>query len=166
MKLQSSLFLVAMSLLFTLLDSRVASPASSTTERASLAGRAISGVSGWTHAVPDASRVAPRSEASTLPNVEVHTEPGDDPAVSKPDPRPAHPLRRLLRKETTRAIAKQARVIIDAHWDEPIGTEVPFQADGEDYIARIEVHYHPPGGDKKPWGEHPGVSVFVARPWP
>jgi hypothetical protein len=88
------------------------------------------------------------------------------PAPSIEELESRHPLRRLLKKETTRAIAKQARAIIDTHAAEPIGTEVPFQADGEAYVARIEVHYHPPGGDKKPWGEHPGVSVFVARPWP
>lgn len=165
MKLQSSHFLAPTALvLSTLLVARVASPASSSYERASLAR--ISGASAMTRAVPKISKVAPRSEAFVAPNVRAHTEPGDDPAISSPDLRPAHPLRRLLKKETTRAIAKQARVIIDAHSDAPIGTEVPFQADGEEYVARIEVHYHPPGGDKKPWGEHPGVSVFVARPWP
>ncbi len=74
--------------------------------------------------------------------------------------------RRLLRKEVTRAVAKQARRIIDAHHRDPFGTEIPFEADGLPYIARIERHYHPPGGEKRPWGYHAGVSVFVERPLP
>lgn len=76
------------------------------------------------------------------------------------------PLRRLLKRETTRTVAKAARRIIDAHAKDAVGTEISFDADGERYVARIERHYHPPGGEKKPWGEHAGVSVFVARPWP
>jgi hypothetical protein len=85
---------------------------------------------------------------------------------SAPPPAPTFPLRRLLKRETTHAVALQARVIIDAHFRDPVGTEIPFVAEGKPYVARIERHYHPPGGDKKPWGEHAGVSVFVARPWP
>lgn len=55
-----------------------------------------------------------------------------------------------------------ANAIIRAH--HVIGEEVPFTVAGEQFLARIEEHYHPPGGDKFPWGPHPGVSVFVARP--
>lgn len=44
---------------------------------------------------------------------------------------------------------------------EPYGTEVPFQIGGVRYVARIEEHYHPPGGPRKPWGYHGGVSLFL-----
>lgn len=72
-----------------------------------------------------------------------------------------HPWRRLLEREITPQVVKQANAIIRTHHD--IGHEIPFIVAGDRYLARIEVHYHPPGGDKRPWGPHPGVSVFVAR---
>jgi peptidoglycan LD-endopeptidase CwlK len=70
-------------------------------------------------------------------------------------------LRRLTNSEVTPQISQEARRIISQHHGDPFGTEVPFQADGLDYVARIEEHYHPPGGPMKPWGHHPGVSVFA-----
>ncbi len=84
-------------------------------------------------------------------------------SVAAPTPLP-HPLRRLRQQEITRAVVLEARRIIHEHHDEPFGTEIPFTADDLPYVARIERHYHPPGGEKRPWGYHPGVSVFVARP--
>lgn len=73
-----------------------------------------------------------------------------------------HPWRRLLKREVTHEVVANANAIIRAHHQ--IGEEVPFMVAGEPFLARIEEHYHPPGGDKFPWGPHPGVSVFVARP--
>jgi hypothetical protein len=81
-------------------------------------------------------------------------------------PEPEVPLRRLLKREVTRGVALSARRIINEHHDEPFGTEIEFEDEGEIYVARIEEHYHPPGGEAKPWGPHPGVSVFVRRPLP
>lgn len=75
-----------------------------------------------------------------------------------------HPWRRLLKREVTPAVVAKANAIIAKH--STIGEEVPFAVAGERFLARIEEHYHPPGGDKFPWGPHPGVSVFVARPKP
>ncbi len=77
------------------------------------------------------------------------------------EPSVAVPLRRLRRAEVTRAVAKMARVIIDEHHEEPFGTEISFKIEGKTYVARIERHYHPPGGDKFPWGYHPGASILV-----
>ena len=83
--------------------------------------------------------------------------------VNRPDREPdVHPWRRLLKRETTPGVVAQANAIIRVH--HTIGQEVPFTVGGERFLARIEEHYHPPGGDKFPWGPHPGVSVFVARP--
>ena len=60
----------------------------------------------------------------------------------------------------TREIAQRAREILDANRDVAYGTEVPFEVDGHSYIGRIEEHYHEPGGPKKPWGRHRGVTVY------
>lgn len=69
-------------------------------------------------------------------------------------------LRRIANSEVTPAISVAAKTIIKLHHQTAYGTEIPFQADGKDYVGRIEEHYHPPGGPIKPWGHHPGVSVF------
>lgn len=43
------------------------------------------------------------------------------------------------------------------------GTLTPFTAsDGNTYATWIEQHYHPPGGDLKPWGYHHGVTLLAA----
>lgn len=70
-------------------------------------------------------------------------------------------LRRLTNTEVTPAIGAEAKRILKLNHADPFGTEIPFQADGREYVARIEEHYHPPGGPLKPWGHHPGVSVFA-----
>lgn len=42
------------------------------------------------------------------------------------------------------------------------GTLSPFVAsDGKTYATWVEQHYHPPGGDVKPWGLHHGVTVLA-----
>lgn len=47
------------------------------------------------------------------------------------------------------------------------GSITPFELNGEQYLARVEPHYHqppPPGADAskypKPWGWHKGVTVY------
>ena len=64
--------------------------------------------------------------------------------------------------ETTTEIAQRAREILDANSNAPIGTEVPFEVDGRAYVGRIEEHCHEPGGPKKPWGRHRGVTLYHA----
>jgi len=70
-------------------------------------------------------------------------------------------LRRVRDDELTQAMIEESKKILRAHHQDPFGTEVPFSLAGADYVARIERHYHPPGGARRPWGEHPGVSLFV-----
>lgn len=70
-------------------------------------------------------------------------------------------LRRLTNAELTPVLINEARRILASHHAEPYGTEIPFQIDGVRYVGRIEEHYHPPGGPRKPWGHHPGVSLFL-----
>ena len=71
------------------------------------------------------------------------------------------PQRRAVRgSEMTTEIARKAREILDGYSDAAYGTEVPFEIDGHRYIGRIEEHYHEPGGPKRPWGRHRGVTVY------
>jgi len=70
-------------------------------------------------------------------------------------------LRRLTNSEVTPEITQQAKLILAGHHSDAFGTEIPFVADGTRYMARIERHYHPPGGPLHPWGPHPGVSTFA-----
>jgi hypothetical protein len=73
------------------------------------------------------------------------------------------PQRRHVRgDETTPEIARRAREILDGNRDAAFGTEVPFDVDGQGYIGRIEEHCHEPGGPRKPWGRHRGVTVYHA----
>ena len=46
-------------------------------------------------------------------------------------------------------ITAAAKRILREHHGSPYGTEIPFQADGKRYVARIERHYHPPGGPRR-----------------
>jgi peptidoglycan hydrolase-like protein with peptidoglycan-binding domain len=73
---------------------------------------------------------------------------------------PSPGLARITQAQVTPAITAGAVLILGAHWTDPIGTEVPFTADGKPYVGRIELHFHPFGGALKPWGYHHGVSVY------
>ena len=59
------------------------------------------------------------------------------------------------------AVSAKAKEILLAHWRDPFGTEIPFSIADQNYVARIEQHYHEPGGPMKPWGYHAGVSMFM-----
>jgi hypothetical protein len=120
---------------------------------------------------PARAGLSPSDSAARFPEQAVAARPTDPTSrvrvgpSAAPRPAATRPAatRRLPQRDVTRAIARAARRIIDAHGREPFGTEIPFEADGRVYIARIERHYHPPGGEKRPWGPHPGVSVFVSN---
>ncbi len=102
----------------------------------------------------DSAIVGASEGASALPNehpTQVHSAKAGDETR----------LMRLLQADVNRAIVLEARRIISEHHLDPFGTEIPFEADGKRYVAVIERHYHPPGGEAKPWGYHPGVSVFL-----
>lgn len=72
-------------------------------------------------------------------------------------------LRRLKKSETSPAMLEMAAQIVRKHYAKPVGTEVTVEIEGRQVIARIERHFHPEGGPVKPWGFHPGVSLFIAR---
>lgn len=74
------------------------------------------------------------------------------------------PQRRAVRgDEMTTDVARRAREILDESTGAAFGTEIPFEVDGHSYIGRIEEHYHEPGGPRKPWGRHRGVTVYHAE---
>ena len=74
-----------------------------------------------------------------------------------------HHLRRMQKAEISSAMLQMAAQIVRKHYAKPVGTEVTVEVDGKQVIARIERHFHPEGGPVKPWGFHPGVSLFIAR---
>lgn len=72
-------------------------------------------------------------------------------------------LRRLKKAETSPAMLQEAARIVRKHYAKPVGTEITVEIEGKQVTARIERHFHPEGGPVKPWGFHPGVSLFIAR---
>jgi len=72
-------------------------------------------------------------------------------------------LRRMQKGEITPAMLSLAGAIVRRHHTKPVGTQVEVDVEGKRVVARIERHFHPEGGPVKPWGYHPGVSLFVAR---
>ncbi|MEI9952724.1 MAG: hypothetical protein WDO74_28015 [Pseudomonadota bacterium] len=72
-------------------------------------------------------------------------------------------LRRMQKEEITPSMLETAAKIVRKHCAKPVGTQVEVDVDGKHVIARIERHFHPEGGPVKPWGFHPGVSLFVLR---
>ena len=73
---------------------------------------------------------------------------------------PSPGLQRITDAQVTPAITAGAVRVLNAYWHSNVGTEVPFAADGQAWIGRIELHFHPFNGPIKPWGYHHGVSVF------
>lgn len=44
----------------------------------------------------------------------------------------------------------------------PMGAIVQENVGGQPVVARLECHFHPPGGSIKPWGPHKGCTIY----WP
>lgn len=72
-------------------------------------------------------------------------------------------LRRLKKAETSPAMLQLAASIVKRHYAKATGTEITVDVEGKQIVARIERHFHPEGGVVKPWGFHPGVSLFIKR---
>lgn len=67
--------------------------------------------------------------------------------------------RRMTDAEVTPELGDVAVQILAEHSGEPYGTVVPFW-DGQ-YAGIIEEHYNEPGGARRPWGYHPGVTLYA-----
>ncbi|MBN2192558.1 MAG: hypothetical protein JW751_07050 [Polyangiaceae bacterium] len=107
----------------------------------------------------EATATAAETAESTPSTVATATT--ENVGTTAPAAEPARTLRRLRGSEVNAALVAKAREIVHHHHHEPFGTEIPFSVDGRDYVGRIERHYHPEGGDLKPWGYHPGCSLFA-----
>jgi hypothetical protein len=96
-----------------------------------------------------ACRQAPRHDSTR----ETERAPASEPApASQTTRRPA---------AITPEIVAKAEEILDAHSQEPMGTEFPFELGGKKYVARIEQHDNPDGDPDRPTGPHKGITVYV-----
>lgn len=86
-----------------------------------------------------------------------------DAPVDEPAAEPETRLRRIRGSEMNVGLVQKAGEIIREHHKKAYGTDIPFEIDGQRYVGRIERHYHPPGGELRPWGHHPGCSLFVVE---
>lgn len=72
-------------------------------------------------------------------------------------------LRRLKHQELNLDMMAVSADLIKRHYAKRIGSEIEVEIAGKPYVARIERHFHPEGGAIKPWGFHPGVSLFAVE---
>ena len=72
-------------------------------------------------------------------------------------------LARLPQSEVTPELAAAAQRLLEKHPDAPFGTEFDLEYGGKRYVARIEEHYHEPGGLDRPYGHHRGVTLYRSR---
>jgi peptidoglycan hydrolase-like protein with peptidoglycan-binding domain len=61
-------------------------------------------------------------------------------------------FQRMRDAEVTPALTTEAKRLLALHHAAPYGSEYPFTLDGSSHLARLEQHYHEPGGPLKPWG--------------
>jgi len=108
-------------------------------------------------AVASAPETAPSPAAST-PSIVLTGE-----RVTSPTLMPNGPVRRMTAAETTPVMIHLASEIVRKYYAKPVGTIVEAHVAGQRVVAVVERHFHPEGGPVKPWGFHPGVSLFVAR---
>jgi hypothetical protein len=69
----------------------------------------------------------------------------------------------LPQAEVTPELARAARQVLEENSDAPLGSEFSLEYAGERYVARIEEHYHEPGGSKRPYGHHRGVTLYRSQ---
>jgi hypothetical protein len=138
----------------------VSSASTKTAEAHSSRAESVTPVATPAAAADTALAPAPSPPAPVItraPFVERVTPPPADLNLENPK------LRRLHKSEITPAMLDNAARIVRKHHAKPVGTEVELEVEGKRIVARIERHFHPEGGSVKPWGFHPGVSLFVAR---
>jgi hypothetical protein len=66
----------------------------------------------------------------------------------------------LTQEEVTPELAAVAKRLLEEHPEAPFGTQFSLEYAGKNYIARIEEHYHEPGGPERPYGHHRGVTLY------
>jgi hypothetical protein len=132
---------------------------------AALVGPGVATVSAQPAAVQPAM-VAPVVESAAALPVEAvkveETEVVVPEAVSAPVVAKRH-LRRLKQCDLNNDLIVASADLIKKHHSKRFGSEVEVEIAGKPYVARIERHFHPEGGPIKPWGFHPGVSLFAVE---
>jgi hypothetical protein len=66
-------------------------------------------------------------------------------------------LRRLDDNEVTPALAQKSATLLDDNAGAPLGTEIRFELEGRQYLARIEKHWD------ESRGPHNGVTLYAER---
>lgn len=99
-------------------------------------------------------------QSATGPLSEAQPEPQPEPRSVRDETN----LRPVTDAALEQALAPRAQEILEEHAYAPIGAEIPFEHEGEPFVARIEIHEHPHGGPRRPWGPHRGVTVYHAAP--
>lgn len=108
--------------------------------------------------------IAPVGPATKLMATPVKAAPSETITPPPANPYLENPkLRRLQKEEVSQSLLDEAARIVRKHHAKPVGTQVEVDVGGKHIVARIERHFHPEGGPVKPWGFHPGVSLFVYR---
>ena len=69
-------------------------------------------------------------------------------------------LQRLSSDDISTKHGLKATEILKSTYHLPMGAEIAFELDGEQYVAKIENHYHIPEVHPLPWGWHRGISLF------
>ncbi len=115
--------------------------------------------SGSAHSVQAPAQLEAPAQALDVTSDDVASpaEPDAPPSLENPK------LRRMLKAEISPAMLQVAAQVVRQYYAKPVGTQVEVDVDGKHVYARIERHFHPDGGPVKPWGFHPGVSLFIAR---
>jgi hypothetical protein len=150
-------FLVFGALVFSSTNTKVAEARSNTSksvvtsevQRTELRAAVSDTPSGLAAPLPTTTRGATPAEVITPPPADLNLE----------DPK----LRRMQPREISRSMLEVSAKIVRKHYAKPVGTQIEVEVEGKRVIARIERHFHPEGGAAKPWGFHPGVSLFVRR---
>jgi hypothetical protein len=75
-------------------------------------------------------------------------------------PNPAPPAG-TVRWPAGRSVSTDILAWARANLKYSLGTLVVANVGGEDVIARLETHYHPPGGPIQPWGCHRGCTIYA-----
>lgn len=119
------------------------------------------------HAHSDGAGVAEERVAAALPAAiavetrQAASEQADAAEGVEPAVQAKRHLRRVRHEELTSELMTASAELLKQHHTDRLGSEIELGVSGRRYVARIERHFHPEGGNAKPWGYHPGVSLFV-----
>jgi tRNA nucleotidyltransferase (CCA-adding enzyme) len=120
----------------------------------------------WGGEAPAPKPAEPPAKTPAIPSV---LEPAKKPETAAPTKKPGGGKRtgfevpgyKRVRITPSKAIQQKSFQILTQNRHKPFGTQIPFEAEGKQYLAVIEEH--PPSPRNRSY--HPGVSLFV-KPTP